>query len=103
MKRDMDLVRRIALAVEDLPPGEMLNGLDGIDRAVFSAHAIWMEEGKLAELHIADASIKRLTWDGCDFADAVRNDKLWDKAKETIIKPASSFTFSIIKDWLKGG
>jgi len=48
-----------------------------------------------------DMDIVRLTWEGCDFADAVRSDTLWKKAKEMVIKPTASFTFGLLKDWLK--
>jgi len=110
MNRDMDLIRRIALAVADLPHDKILKELEGVDERDFALHALWMQE---AGLIVADlqkttenttpksAWINRLTWDGCEFADAVRNDTLWNKAKATIIKPTSSFTFGVIRDWLK--
>jgi len=111
MKRDMDLVRRIALAVADLPPDQTLNGLEGIDAQYFVMHVLWMHEAGLVEAGDVGATlespipngawINRLTWDGCEFVDAVRSDTLWAKAKETIITPASSFSFSILRDWLK--
>jgi len=41
-----------------------------------------------------------LSW-GCEFVDAVRSDTLWNKAKDNIIKPASSFSFGVLRDWLK--
>jgi len=45
--------------------------------------------------------VERLTWAGCEFADAVRSDTLWAKAKKEVIKPGISFTFDILKEWLK--
>ncbi|MDG2617731.1 DUF2513 domain-containing protein [Thermoleptolyngbya sichuanensis XZ-Cy5] len=47
------------------------------------------------------ASIGRLTWQGCEFADAVADDRLWNKAKENVLKPGISFTFDVLKEWLK--
>ena len=47
------------------------------------------------------AVIFRLTWAGHDFLDAARNDTIWNKAKETILKPGVSWTFSILTEWLK--
>lgn len=45
--------------------------------------------------------IKRLTWNGCNFADEIRNETLQNKAKEHVLKPNTSFSFSILKEWLK--
>ena len=110
MKRDMDLIRRIALATEALRPGEALNKLDGVEEELFAIHAQWMQEAGLltATLHPNDgraqadfAQIWRLTWTGCEFAEAVRSDTLWKKAKENVMKPSMSFTFDVLKEWLK--
>lgn len=109
MKRDMDLVRRIAIATADLPPGEMLNGIEGVDPVVFAVHVAWMVEGGLVSAHVVDdithgsveAFVFRLTWAGCEFADAVASDTLWAKAKASVIKPTASWTFNVLLDWLK--
>ncbi|OQA32204.1 MAG: hypothetical protein BWY57_02141 [Betaproteobacteria bacterium ADurb.Bin341] len=109
MKRDMDLVRRIILATTELPYGETLNELEGVSQEEFAMHAIWLQEAGLIDA-IAQAGsgssakfaiISRLTWDGCEFADAIASDTLWNKAKENVFKPGISFTFDILKDWLK--
>ena len=109
VKRDMDLIRRIALATEELPPGEALSKLDGIEEELFAVHAQWMQEAGLitAALRPGDGSkpadfalVWRLTWAGCEFAEAVRSDTLWKKAKENVMKPSMSFTFDVLKEWL---
>ena len=43
----------------------------------------------------------QMTWSGHDFLDAARDETLWKKAKHTVMKPAASFTFEIVKEWLK--
>jgi len=111
MNRDMDLIRRIALAVANLPHGKILADMDGVDAPNFVLHVLWMREGGLIDAgdagatldsHLPQAAwINRLTWDGCEFVDAVRSDTLWNKAKETIIKPSLAFSFSVFRDWLK--
>lgn len=112
MKRDMELVRRIVLAVQDLPPGHethSLNGLDGIDKPTFAAHAQLLVEAGLVTAIIyggdkripGGAVVFRLTWAGHEFADAVRSDTLWKKAKEHVIKPSASWTFGVLGEWLK--
>jgi DNA-binding transcriptional ArsR family regulator len=108
MKRNMDIVRKIALEAEKLEAIEALHGIDGVDPASFSFHVIWMEEAGLVkavkEEYVSQnpprARVLRLTWEGCDFLDSVRDETLWGKAKKNIIKPSASFTFGILKDWL---
>ena len=110
MKRDMDLVRRIALATTELAPDTVLSALDGVDEHVFVMHVQWMVEAGLLHAALAGgggaapakfAAVYRLTWAGCEFADAVRSDTLWAKAKSNVIKPTASFTFDVLRDWLK--
>lgn len=108
LKRDMDLIRRIALAAEEMPISETLDGLDGVDQDVFSLHVIWMKEAGLVHAAVSEymdeaaaAFVFRLTWSGCEFADAVRSDTLWKKAKENVMKPSMSFTFDVLREWLK--
>lgn len=108
MKRDMDLIRRIALEVEAMEPGFVLTGSEDIDKASFAAHVIWMEEAGLVKAAIHEplsglpkVQVSRLTWAGCEFVDAIRDDTLWKKAKANVLKPGMSFTFDVLKEWLK--
>ena len=41
--------------------------------------------------------IKALTWDGCDYLDAVRNDKIWVKAKNVVKEAAGNTTLDLFK------
>jgi len=108
MQRDMDIIRRIALATADLPYGETLDALEDVDDEVFFCHVEWMKEANLVSAAVSEyiggggnAIVYRLTWDGCEFADSVRSDTLWKKAKESVIKPTASFSFSLLREWLK--
>jgi hypothetical protein len=109
MQRDMDIVRKIALATAALPYGETLDKLDGVADEVYVVHVIWMEEAGLIKATAQAGSgssamfaiVERLTWAGCEFSDAVRSDTVWSKAKSTLLKPSMSFTFDVLKDWLK--
>jgi hypothetical protein len=47
------------------------------------------------------AIIFGLTWEGHDFLDAARDDTIWKAARDKIIKPGMSWTFSILLEWLK--
>jgi len=109
MKRDPDAIRQIALATEDLPAGHFLQEVNGMDPAVFAEHVQWMLDADLVEGKVQrymggsppTAFVMRLTWTGCDFLDAARSDTLWKKARGSVISPTASWTFDILKDWLK--
>lgn len=111
MKRDMDLIRRIALEVADMDFGYALTSLEdeGVDAAKFGIHVIWMAEAGLIKAAIQEfqsgeppkVQVSRLTWAGCEFVDAIRSDTLWNKAKQSVLKPGMSFSFDVLKEWLK--
>lgn len=109
MKRDPDVIRSIALATEDLKPGEVLSSIPNIDGHTFAHHVRFMQDAGLVDARVQSflgseppaAAVLRLTWDGADFLDAARSDTLWAKAKNSVIAPTASWTFDILKDWLK--
>jgi Hypothetical protein (DUF2513) len=107
MKRDMDIVRKIVLAVRGAP--DVVNSVEGVSTEEFAFHAQLLEEAGLVtvalqggEKRIARAAvIFRLTWAGQDFADSIIDDTLWKKAKENVLKPSASWTFGILVEYLK--
>ena len=67
-----------------------------------------MKEAGLIEAHTVqylsgetEVIVTGLTWEGHDFADAARSETIWAKAKESVIAPTMSWTFAILKEWLK--
>jgi hypothetical protein len=48
-----------------------------------------------------ESFIHRLTWKGHDFLDGARNEDLWQKAQDKFLRPAASWTFDILLEWLK--
>ncbi|MDD2610673.1 MAG: DUF2513 domain-containing protein [Giesbergeria sp.] len=110
MHRDMDVIRQIALATAELNHSQALQSLDGIDDHTFAMHAQWMAEAGLVHASLSPPNSKaparfavvfRLTWAGCEFADAVRSESTWSMAKTKVLGPGMSFTFDVLKDWLK--
>lgn len=109
MKRDMDAVRQILLATEALGHDQQLDRMDGMDADTFVHHVLLMQDGGLIEARAMAGSgsmanfahVLRLTWAGHDFLDAARSDTLWQKAKTEVMRPGLSFTFDLVKDWLK--
>lgn len=108
MKRDMDIVRKIAIQTADMEHGQLLASLEDVDAAIFGFHVILMQEAGLVTASIQEyasgeppkAFVRRLTWQGCEFVDAVRSDTIWSKAKAMVIRPTAAFTFELLKAWL---
>ena len=96
MKRDMDLVRAILLAVEEHDHGFAPDDLeiDGFTEEQIAYHAFIMMEGGLLEgidmttrgSESPEAAIRHLTWAGHEFLDAAREPARWNQAKEVIKK-----------------
>jgi hypothetical protein len=109
MKRDMELIRQILLNVEadKYQIGEPIK-IDGIAEDVCGMHVALIFDAGLAEgrlvkssERIAWAMIFRLTSAGHDFCDGIRNDTIWNKAKENILKPGASYGLSILIEYVK--
>jgi hypothetical protein len=101
MKRNMDLIRLILLHAEGSEAaGVLCEKFTDEERSYHTMLLIdaGLVEGTAAATH---SVITRLTWAGHDFLDAMRDDTLWKKAKEHVIKPGASFTFDVLKEWLK--
>lgn len=110
MKRDMDLIRKIVLAVEDRPPGSAVDQIqiDGYTEQQIGYHSYLVVDSGLAQgidtQSLADVLpswlILHLTSAGHDFADAARNETTWNKAKDMVNKNAGSATIDIVKETL---
>jgi hypothetical protein len=106
MKRDMELVRLLLLRTEG---GEEIESLNKYDQATRAYHAAIMKEAGLIDATILDdvnglpygAIILRLTWDGHEFLDSIRDNTLWKKASEKFFKPGVAFTVGIAREWIK--
>ncbi len=109
MRRDMDIIREIMLTVRDADSYVNHQMLPDIEQAVFGKHAQLLEEAGLIACSLQldskgvakSAVIYRLTWAGHDFADAITNETIWQKAKTHIINPTASWTFGILLEYLK--
>lgn len=112
MKRDLDLIRNIMIYLEgNLQPGKEINAADlpfynqndDEDYQVMSEHIkLIIENGyiEVIKTPIRGFSlfhITRITTQGHDFLDALRNEKVWNQVKEKTIL-ASGFTLSLLVD-----
>jgi len=96
VKRDIDLLRTILLNAEaDMYPYGALVTVDGFSKEICAYHVALLIDVGLVEGHIVktdgahyvSAMINRITSTGYDFIDGIREDTLWGKAKEYVIKP----------------
>ena len=113
MKRDFDLIRAILLDIECNVPAVPIKygyNFDHSDRDAVAFALHLMEQRGLIEafhnkemgLHDADKYLQvKLTWEGCDFLDTIRDDEIWRKTKEGV-RQAGGFSFELMKALAKG-
>jgi hypothetical protein len=107
MKRDMDLIRKILLAIEAHPnPCSWDVPLDFPD---YSEKEICYHVNLLKEAGLIVADIKvalsgdiyckanSLTWDGHEFLEAARDDSRWEKVKSLVWEKTRSLPFEVLK------
>lgn len=105
----MDAIRKIVLTVRDA--GKAVKFIDGMDEDIFNFNAMLLEEAGLAKCMVTMAGdsntiprlviVWRLTWNGFEFADSITDETIWNKAKEHLLKPAGSWTFGLLLEYLK--
>lgn len=108
MKRDMDLVRHILLEVESADDDVQLQELTCGDWTLemVGYHVELMCNHDLVDgvVHrtgsgrVGGGFVRALTWDGCDYLDAIRDDGVWAKTKKLVREAVGSTTMAVIKD-----
>ena len=105
MRRDMDLVRAILLAVEeaDRPVRAQEVVPEGYTFAEVVYHVELLKAHGLVDARVTRskgavvAEVLGLTWDGCDFLDAMRDDRVWERAKCAVREAVGSTTMGVVK------
>jgi hypothetical protein len=111
MKRDMDLIRKLILLVEDSPGGYAPNeiAVDGYSDAQIGYHSYLIGDAGLAVVADMtaggdsgpDCQLIHLTSAGHDFADNARTPFIWDEALEQMKrKGVKSVSLDIFKKML---
>jgi hypothetical protein len=109
MKRDMDLVRKIMLAVEasDRPLDSSLIRIAGYTGESITEHMRLLNEAGLIEgisAYSVEHRLKwielRLTWSGHDFLDAARNESVWTETIAEVRKKTGAVPFEVLKGLL---
>ena len=107
MKRYMDLIRKMVLAVEDAPTGFAPNPLkiEGYTEEQVGYHAYLMVDHGLAEgtrVTALDSTsplwvLRHLTSEGHDFAAAARDATTWKKAMSVVQEKGGAVSLDVIK------
>ena len=116
MKRDMDLIREILLAIESYPESDAYNlnlSFPGHSEDEVSYHCRLLSDAMMIDAKSLQTMgepeewmLKGMTWTGHEFLEASRDDSRWNKAKKIISEKTGSFSFEILKsilmDLMKG-
>lgn len=111
LKRDVDLIRSILIAMENescgFPSGDLQ--IAGFTDEQIGFHVYLLGQAGFAR--VADTSDTEnflpsaiplsITWSGYEFLEAAKDENLWKKAKEIVIKPAGGVAFGVLVEWLK--
>jgi hypothetical protein len=110
MQRDMDLVRKILMTIEEHPMGFAPTNLEieGYTDEQIRYHTWLTGQAGLAQVventNLADKSPSAipisLTWDGYEFLAASKNENIWSKGKSVVTAKAGAIGFDIIKAFL---
>lgn len=108
MKRDMDLVRRILIEVETADSCVSIESMacDKYPLPVVGYHVELMTAHGLIDAkvsrdwggNVVNGSIKALTWSGCDYLDAIRDEGVWRRTKAAVSEAVGDTTLSTIKE-----
>ena len=107
MKRDWELIRKILIKLEDLgSTTSVLNpsDIEGYDQELVSYHIKLLIEAGLIEgkctkslsapLHCVAF---RLTWDGHELLDQIRNRSVWNRIVEMARERGLDLSFEVVK------
>ena len=109
MKRDLELVRRILLHLEEgeaSPSGFGAFVEDGYGLPAIHYHIRLLHDAGLIE---ADEIVpgqwwpERMTWSGHEFLDAARNEDLWRDTKKKVEKSTGTAPFLVFHELLLNG
>jgi hypothetical protein len=112
MKRDMELVRKILLAMEAEPSGSgpMYPQIEPYDLDMICHHIFIMGTGGLIEMSAeapkSDGAVRRasalnLRWAGYEFLDASRDEGVWQEAKKRTSTLGGAVTIAVMVEVLK--
>ncbi len=108
MKRDMDLVRAILFALEELPfdGGPLELKIEGHSPEEITYHVMLLDEAGLIKAfdfsgdEFTDWRPSHITWAGHEFLNAARDSGRWNKAKALVKEKGGGIVFEVLKQVL---
>ncbi len=110
MKRDLELIRKIVLAIEDDPSGFAPGDLkfEGYTDEQVGYHAYLLLDAGFAkgedissmDSDAPEGFISSLTWAGHEFADAARDETRWRKAAGIVQEKGGNVTIGVLTQLL---
>jgi hypothetical protein len=110
MKRDLELIRKMMLAIEDSASGWAPNPLrvDGYTEEQVGYHAWLLIDADLAKGEDVttmgsggpEGMITTLTWEGHEFIDAARDNGRWTTAMGKVAARGGAVTLDVLKELL---
>ena len=108
MKRNWDMIRDILTRLEEYNNDQGCLNLANFpeDRHIEVSYNMELlleaslVKGEMLEEFGSDPEdffVTRLTWQGHEFLDAIRNDTIWQKTKKSFLNKGVSMTFDLVK------
>lgn len=108
----MELIRKILFRIEDTVDNVVEYDLEieGYTKEQVAYHCSILYEGGYihaykgiyAEDELSSFGVGRLTWEGHEFLDKIREDNIWNKTKSAIADLGLPFVFDIVKSVSSG-
>ncbi|CAH6898282.1 conserved hypothetical protein [Vibrio chagasii] len=114
MKRDMELIRKIMLFLEEqINPSIRNVEIPGIDEHVINYHIVLLIEAELIQGNVSRelgpnpaipnyVRVYRVTWQGHEFIDNFRNEEIWNTFKTEFKEMSFSSLTTIGKQLVEG-
>jgi hypothetical protein len=107
MKRDYELVRKLLLFLEEKPTPEAVEcpRIEGYDDLAIKYHLLLLAQAKLIDYDPELTNTGRIirvfvfnpSWQGHDFLDAVRNERVWSQVKAQASEKGAALPFDVLK------
>jgi Hypothetical protein (DUF2513) len=111
MKRDMELIRELLMAIESEDSPDILQASlklkvnSALEDTIYNLK-LMIDAGLLvaepieSQAGTSDIFIERLTWEGHEFLDSARNESIWKETMGLVQKKGGSVTIGILTQLL---
>lgn len=114
LKRDFELIRKILVKIEEYPHFGHITDfkIEGVDEDALNYHLLLLKEANYIKANLIElgsgkyilSSVQRLTFDGHEFLDSLKNKELWNQFVEYLkgeSKELGSLPISVLLELFK--